>query len=119
MAIIEEENLLQHVSENGEYFLARLSELKDKHAVVGDVRGKGYFAGVELVTDKTSKTPLPEATVGAVVADCLKQGVMIGRTNRSLEGYNNTLTLSPALIATRDDLDEIVNAIDQALGRVR
>ena len=119
MAIIEEENLLQHVTENGEYFLARLAELKDKHAVVGDVRGKGYFAGVELVTDRTSKTPLPEATVGAVAADCLKQGVMIGRTNRSLEGYNNTLTLSPALIATRDDLDEIVNAIDQALGRVR
>ena len=118
MAIIEEENLLQNVADNGEYFLARLAELKEKHAIVGDVRGMGFFAGVELVTDRASKTPLPEASVGTVVADCLKQGVMIGRTNRSLEGYNNTLTLSPALIATQQDLDEIVGAIDQALRRV-
>jgi taurine-pyruvate aminotransferase len=43
---------------------------------------------------------------------------MIGRTNRSLPRYNNTLCLSPALICTRDDIDEIVTAIDVALGNV-
>ena len=48
----------------------------------------------------------------------MEQGVIIGVTNRSLPGFNNTLCLSPALIATRDDLDQIVGAIDSALGRV-
>ena len=53
-----------------------------------------------------------------MAADCLKQGVMIGRTNRSLPQFNNTLCLSPALICTRDDIDEIIAAIDVALGNL-
>ena len=56
--------------------------------------------------------------MGGVVADCLKQGVMIGKTNRSLPGFNNTLCLSPALICTRDDIDQIISAIDVALGNI-
>jgi len=52
------------------------------------------------------------------VADCMAQGVIIGMTNRSLPGLNNTLCLSPALIATPDDIDHITDAIDGALGRV-
>jgi taurine-pyruvate aminotransferase len=52
------------------------------------------------------------------VADCMAQGVIIGMTNRSLPGLNNTLCLSPALIATPDDIDRITDAIDGALGRV-
>jgi taurine-pyruvate aminotransferase len=56
--------------------------------------------------------------VQAVVADCMQQGVIIGATNRSLPGLNNTLCLSPALIATADDIDAITHAIDGALTRV-
>jgi taurine-pyruvate aminotransferase len=48
----------------------------------------------------------------------MAQGVIIGATNRSLPGLNNTLCLSPALIATKDDIDEITTAIDGALTRV-
>jgi taurine-pyruvate aminotransferase len=48
----------------------------------------------------------------------MAQGVIIGMTNRSLPGLNNTLCLSPALIATPDDIDRITDAIDGALGRV-
>jgi taurine-pyruvate aminotransferase len=59
-----------------------------------------------------------EKLAQAVVADCMAQGVIIGVTNRSLPGFNNTLCLSPALIATPDDIDQITDAIDGALGRV-
>jgi len=55
--------------------------------------------------------------VQAVVADCMANGVVIGMTNRSLPGFNNTLCYSPALIATRDDIDQIIAATDQALTR--
>ena len=118
MRIIEEENLLDNVVEQGDYCLDRLRELQDKYPVIGDVRGKGLFLGAELVKDRQTREPLDESLVGAVVADCLKQGVMIGKTNRSLPGLNNTLCLSPALICTRDDIDQIISAIDTALGNL-
>ena len=118
MRIIEEENLLDNVNRMGDYLMDRLYELKDKHLVIGDVRGKGLFCGAELVRDRETREPLDEGLVAGVAADCLKQGVMIGRTNRSLPQYNNTLCLSPALICTRDDIDEIVAAIDVSLGNL-
>jgi len=118
MAIIEEEGLLENTTRMGDYMLDRLAELKDRHAVIGDVRGKGLFLGAELVTDRATKEPAPEKQVQAVVADVMGQGVIIGATNRSIPGFNNTLCFSPALIATKDDIDAIVAATDKALGRV-
>ena len=118
MEIIERENLLDNVNQMGDYLMGRLNELMDKHEIIGEVRGKGLFVGAELVKDRKTREPVDESVAVAVAADCLKQGVMIGRTNRSLPQYNNTLCLSPALICTRDDIDEIVTAIDVALGNV-
>ncbi|MDQ0561107.1 taurine-pyruvate aminotransferase [Rhizobium mesoamericanum] len=119
MRIIEDEGLLENTIRMGERMLANLASLMDKHTVIGDVRGKGLFCGAELVADRQTKEPLDEKRVQAVVADCLIQGVIIGATNRSLHGgLNNTLCLSPALIATADDIDRITNAIDSALTKV-
>lgn len=115
MKIIEQENLLDNVNNMGQYLMDSLRELQNKHPVIGDVRGKGLFVGAELVRDRSTKEPVDESMIAAVVAHCLKQGVMIGRTNRSFPEHNNTLCLSPALICTKDDLDEIVTAIDSAL----
>ena len=118
MQIIEKENLLDNVTQMGAYLMERLNELKDRHEIIGDVRGKGLFCGAELVTDRGTKEPVKEAVAQAVVADCLANGVLIGMTNRSLHGLNNTLCLSPALICTTKELDQIVDAIDGALNRV-
>lgn len=54
----------------------------------------------------------------AVVGNCMAQGVIIGATNRSLPGKNNSLCFSPALIATKDDINHIIAAVDKALGDV-
>lgn len=118
MRIIEDEGLLDNTVAMGARVLSNLRALQEKHPVIGDVRGKGLFCGAELVADRTTKEPLDEKRVQAVVADCLSNGVIIGATNRSLPGFNNTLCLSPALIATPDDIDRITDAIDGALGRV-
>ncbi len=116
--IIEEENLLANAAAMGDYLMECLLELQEKHAIIGDVRGgKGLFAGAELVADRATREPVDESVAIAVVADCLKQGVMIGRTNRSFPQHNNTLCLSPALICNRDDIDEIIAAMDGALSR--
>ncbi len=118
MRIIEDENLLSNTLAMGAHMIDNLNALADKHPVIGDVRGKGLFCGAELVADRQSREPAPEKMVQAVVADCMAQGVVIGATNRSLPGLNNTLCFSPALIATKDDINQITDAVDQALGRV-
>lgn len=118
MRIIEDENLLSNTLAMGAHMMDNLNALADKHPVIGDVRGKGLFCGAELVADRQSREPAPEKMVQAVVADCMAQGVVIGATNRSLPGLNNTLCFSPALIATKDDINQITDAVDQALGRV-
>jgi len=115
MKIIEEENLLENTIEMGDYLIDKLRGLQNKHKCIGDVRGKGLFCGAELVVDRQTKEPMPESVVAAIAADCMDQGVIIGRTNRSLVGLNNTITLSPALICTADDIDQIVAAIDTAI----
>ena len=115
MRIIEEENLLENTQKMGERLTANLLTLQEKHAVIGEVRGLGLFQGVELVSDRTTKEPVPEAQAQQVVAECGAQGVIIGVTNRSLPGLNTTLCLSPALIATAADIDQITDAIDVAL----
>jgi taurine-pyruvate aminotransferase len=118
MAIIEEEGLLENTLAMGARMIDNLSALQEKHRVIGDVRGKGLFCGAELVADRGTKEPVSEKKVQAVVADCMAQGVIIGATNRSLPGLNNTLCFSPALISTPDDIDEITTAVDKALTKV-
>ncbi|MGB0771857.1 MAG: aminotransferase class III-fold pyridoxal phosphate-dependent enzyme, partial [Paracoccaceae bacterium] len=118
MAIIEEEGLLDNTLKMGERMIDNLNALSEKHAVIGQVRGKGLFCGAELVADRVTKDPAEEKLVQAVVADCAAQGVLIGATNRSIPGYNNTLCFSPALIATPDDIDEITEAVDHSLTKV-
>ena len=95
-----------------------VEEIEIADRVVGDVRGAGLFCGAELVADRVTKEPADEKKVAAVVADCMAQGVIIGMTNRSLNGLNNTLCLSPALIATPDNIDQMTDAIDRALVKV-
>ena len=115
MRIVEQEDLVQNSADMGEYLLDQLNVLKDKYSVIGDITGKGLIAGLKLVKDRASKEPVDESLPMAIVKDCMGQGILIGRTNRSFPEYNNTIILTPALIATRGDIDEIVNALDVSL----
>lgn len=118
MRILEDENLLDNCTAMGDYLIEKLEGLKSKHEIIGDVRGKGLFCGAELVADRETKEAVDESIAQAIVADCMaNSAVIIGATNRSLNGLNNTLCLSPALICTKSDLDEIVEAIDGAITR--
>ena len=118
MKIIEDENLCDNSTAMGQRMNDNLKALMDKHACIGEVRGMGLFQGAELVQARETREPMDEKRVMAVVADCLKQGVIIGASNRSMPGFNNTLLFAPALIAAADDIDAITDAVDQALTRV-
>ncbi|MFM1606520.1 MAG: aspartate aminotransferase family protein [Candidatus Pseudothioglobus sp.] len=115
LKIIKREKLLENVNEVGEYLKNKLLELQDKHEMIGEVRGKGLFCGVELVKDRATKEPVDEKVATAVAGHCFKNKVMIGRTNRSFETNNNVLLFSPAFICTKNDIDLIVESVDNAL----
>ena len=110
MRIVEDEDLVENARVVGDYLLDRLGELSD-HPNVGDVRGKGLFAGVELVADKSSKDPVGEDVMAAVIRAIAAEGVLVGGTNRSIPGHNNTLNIAPPLIVSTADVDEIVAAV--------
>jgi taurine-pyruvate aminotransferase len=118
LRILEAEDLIANSRNMGRRLKANLAALMEKHDVIGDVRGQGLFAGAELVANRKTKEPAPEALVKKVVAETGARGVMIGMTNRSLPGLNNTLCLAPALIATAADIDTITGTIDEALTAV-
>ena len=59
--VIEEENILQNVREVGQFFAKRMAKMKEEHPIVGDVKGKGFLLGIELVKDKATKEPFEQA----------------------------------------------------------
>lgn len=115
--IIEEQRLCANSEKMGGYLLNLLKELEDL-PLVGEVRGKGLLAGVELVADKKTKAPVDEQVVGRAVAKAAEQGVLIGKMNRAVPGHNNVLTIAPPLIIEKEQVDRIVLAIKNALEEV-
>ncbi|RIX99715.1 aminotransferase class III-fold pyridoxal phosphate-dependent enzyme [Aureimonas flava] len=118
MRIIEDEGLLDNCLAMGARLRANLEALKEKHAVIGDVRGMGLFQGAELVKDRATREPVDEPSIARVVAETAARGVMIGASNRSVPGLNNVLCLAPALVASAAEIDAITAAMDGALSAV-
>jgi 4-aminobutyrate aminotransferase len=111
--VIEEEHLLDNCHTVGAYFRGKLSELQQKHALIGDVRGMGLMQGLELVKDRTTKEPAPEATV-KVMERARANGLLIGKGGL----YGNVIRLSPMLNITKPDVDEAVRILDRSFSEV-
>ena len=104
---IEEQNLLRNTEEVGAYLKGRLLELKDKHPLIGDVRGMGLLLGIELVEDRETKAPAAAATLQLMEA-ARENGIMVGRGGL----YGNVLRLSPPMNIGRADVDEFISRLD-------
>ena len=111
---IEADKLMDNAATVGGHFRARLDALGEKHALVGEVRGMGLMQGVELVKDRQTKEPAPQA-VAAVMEGARQRGLIIGRGGL----YGNVLRISPPLNVTTADADQAADVIDQALGEAR
>ncbi|MCL1697585.1 MULTISPECIES: aspartate aminotransferase family protein [unclassified Lysinibacillus] len=116
--ILQQEALFERSTEVGATTLQALQKALGTHPNVGDVRGKGLLIGIELVTDKTSKEPLPVDKVNAVIAACKEQGVIIGKNGATVAGFNNVLTLSPPLNIVQEDLDTILKVVIDNIRKV-
>jgi len=107
---IEDQNLLRNCAETGAYLRARLEELKEKHEIIGEVRGMGLLQAIELVEDRASKAPAAAQTAMALEA---------ARENRLLIGkggmYGNVLRISPPMNVGRGDVDQFIEMLDRSL----
>jgi adenosylmethionine-8-amino-7-oxononanoate aminotransferase len=121
MQILEEDRLYERTTEVGGHLLQRLRELKAKHPIVGDVRGVGLLLGVELVQKTSTHRPFPPElrVADRVQAECLRRGLYLYPGTGSADGRSGDhVLISPPLVLTAAQADELVHALDGAIGAV-
>jgi 4-aminobutyrate aminotransferase-like enzyme len=111
--IIEKEKLVEKAASNGAYLKEKLLELKDKHTMIGDVRGMGLVYGIEYVKDRTSKEPAPDL-VREIVLKCVENGLMVGK----LGIHGNVMRVAPPLVITPELVDESVAILGRVLSKI-
>ena len=113
LKVIEDDNLKRNAAEVGGYLRQKLEGLKEKHTVIGDVRGMGLMQGLELVKDRDTKEPAPQAVL-TVFEETKRRGVLIGKGGL----YGNCIRTGMMLNSTKDHVDELIEALDAGLSAV-
>jgi 4-aminobutyrate aminotransferase-like enzyme len=107
---ILERDLLANVRKQGQRLRAGFEALARKHAVIGDVRGKGLFQAIEFVQDRTTKARFPDAAA---------LGVKVGRralANGLLCRFDpHWIAFGPPLVSTAEEIDEMIAILDRSL----
>lgn len=109
LEIIQEEELQKNAKEVGDYLLSLLQQLKEKHPIIGDVRGNGLFVGVEMVRDHSTLEPaVPE--IDSIVEHLKANGFFI-----STDGpLNNVLKIKPPIVFNKNNANDMVQHLDTA-----
>jgi adenosylmethionine-8-amino-7-oxononanoate aminotransferase len=114
--------LFQDVAAKGEHLHAALQQLAGRHQIVGEVRGLGLFAGIEFVSDRTSREPFPEKAgiTSRVVRGARERGVLIlpGVAGANHGRGGDHIHLSPPYIITHAEIDLVAEALDAALSEI-
>ena len=113
ISVIEEEKLLHNAQLMGALLRSGLEGFAEKHKGIGDVRGMGLMQAIELVKDRGSKEPDPQAA-NRLMEETRKRGLLLGKGGL----YGNTMRIAPALIVNKSQIDEALRIIGQALGEV-
>jgi alanine-glyoxylate transaminase/(R)-3-amino-2-methylpropionate-pyruvate transaminase len=113
LEVIDREKLQENSLKIGNRILAGLNRLKEKHNVIGDVRGKGLMLGIELVKDRQSKEPAKEECA-QILETCKELGLLLGKGGL----WGQTIRFSPPMCVNEQDADFLLEALDQAFERL-
>jgi 4-aminobutyrate aminotransferase-like enzyme len=113
LEFIEENNLRVNTAEAGAYLRQRLDELKEKHPLIGDVRGMGLLQAIELVRDRKTKEPATAETAELMEAT-RENRVLVGKGGLS----GNVIRISPPMNIGKADIDEFTKRMDSSLANV-
>jgi len=113
---IIEQKLISNAATIGEFLINGLTEIMNRHTIIGDIRGRGLMIGAELVLDRETKQPFPQpvTTDGknikeVITGECFKRGLIL---------YGAGLTsvrMSPPLMITRDDATEALRILEEVI----
>lgn len=109
--VIEREKLQANALTIGNKILGGLNRLKEKHNIIGDVRGKGLLLGIELVKDRQTKEPA-KAECAQVVELCREMGLLLGKGGL----HGQTIRFSPPMCLNEQDADFLIEVLDRAFG---
>ena len=108
LEVIDRDGLVENAERVGTHALARMHEMKKRHRLIGDVRGRGLLLGIELVTDRDARTPAGDAAEG-VLYRALSRGLSFKTT------MGNVLTLTPPLVTSREQMDSALDILDECI----
>ena len=113
LEIIDREKLQENSLKIGNQILAGLNKLKEKHNLIGDVRGKGLMLGIELVKDRQSKDPAKEECA-QILETCKDMGLLLGKGGL----WGQTIRFSPPMCVNEQDADFLLEVLDRALSEL-
>ncbi|HSW07317.1 aminotransferase class III-fold pyridoxal phosphate-dependent enzyme [Aquabacterium sp.] len=110
---LERLDVVGNVARVGAHFQARMAEFERKFSFVGDVRGVGLMTGIEMVSDKAARTPVPRGSdiPQRVAREAYQRGAMV-----RISGPN--MILSPPLVITREEVDHLVDILEASFAAV-
>jgi 4-aminobutyrate aminotransferase/(S)-3-amino-2-methylpropionate transaminase len=108
LEIILKEDLVKHSERVGRLMLAQLEAMKDKHRIIGEVRGKGLMLGIELVQDRKTREPVGRDFTRTLYQECLRRG-LVAMT------YSPTIRINPPLVIREDTALAGLAILDEAL----
>jgi 4-aminobutyrate aminotransferase-like enzyme len=111
---LEQENLQQNALDVGQYLVSGLHTLAERHEAIGDVRGSGFFLGLELVEDREQKIPATALTRN-VVNGLRERGLLTG----SIGPFDNVIKLRCPMVFSRENADTALGIIDETLTACR
>ena len=107
-----EEGLVANAARSGDYLRTRLAALTNQSALIGEVRGLGLMVGVEIVRDRASKTPAPDAR-DQLIEHCFRKGLLL------LGCGENTVRFCPPLVVGEMEIDTAVSIFADALSKIQ
>lgn len=111
--VIKEENLMQNALLLGDVFINGLNNLKKRHSLIGDVRGRGLFLGFELILNHNTLEPAPNE------AKKLVDGMLTKNVLLSIDGpLKNVIKIKPPMVITKEDVLYTLNSLDQVLSEI-
>ena len=113
LEVILNENLQERCHRIGGYMLEGFGRLQSKHAIIGDVRGKGLMTGIELVEDRATKAPATKSCL-QVFERSRELGLLIGKGGF----FGNVLRIKPPMCITRADVDFMIEVLDIAFSEL-
>ncbi|RNA24082.1 alanine--glyoxylate aminotransferase 2-like [Brachionus plicatilis] len=112
--VIENENLQSKVIEVSNFMLDELEKLKQKHEIIGDIRGYGYFIGIDLV--KSKKTREPAIELARLILKLMRDAFIL----LSLDGpYSNVLKIKPPLCFNQANAEQLISTLDKTISDLR